>query len=410
MEKSKIKTRKIIRLYWALSAAETLASSLVVATCFMFFIERGLNLFEVNIVILATVVTTFLFEVPTGAIADIFGRKVSCVCAYLMVALGLFIYAISNSLPAFIIAATIEAIALTLLSGAFEAWLVDNLEHNSYDGSLTPIFAKENQITLIAGIVGVLIGSFLADNNSALPWLIGSFAMFLIGIAAAIFIKEEYFIKQNVSFKTGFESMKETMRTSVKYAKDNKAVRFVLLTGVLLAFAIQAPAAQYQPLFSQFVPNKMWLGYLWATMSIAAFGGARLSLWFSSKFENQKSAMVLLQIMIGLGIFLSGTLAIFPIALAAFVTFLFWMFASGILNPIRKEYLNKNISSQERATIISLLSMTATIGSAIGLILGGLLANHLSISVAWMFSGAALIILTLLIMRNGKRNNEWSDS
>lgn len=410
MEKSEIKTRKIIRLYWALSAAETLAKSLVVATCVIFFIERGLNLFEVNIVILATVVITFAFEVPTGAIADLFGRKVSCVCAYFMVALGLFIYAISNSLPAFIIAATIEAIALTLLSGAFEAWLVDNLEHHAYKGNLTPVFAKEDQITLIAGIVGVLIGSFLADNDSALPWLIGSFAMFLIGIAAAILMKEEYFVKQNVSLKTGIGSMKETMRTSAKYAKDNKAVRFILLTGILLAFAIQVPAAQYQPLFSQFVPNKMWLGYLWATMSIAAFGGARLSPWFSSKLENRKSALILLQIMIGLGILLSGAFAIFPMALAAFVAFLFWMLASGILSPIRKEYLNKNISSRERATIISLLSMTATIGSAIGLLLGGLLAKYISISIAWVFSGAALIILTLLVMRNSKRNNEWSDS
>ena len=253
MEKSEIKTRKIIHLYWALSATETLAKSLVVATCVMFFIERGLNLFEVNIVILTTVVIIFIFEVPTGAIADIFGRKASCVCAYFMIALGLFVYAISNSLPAFIIAATIEAIALTLSSGAFEAWLVDSLKYkayetwladnleyktfeawlvnNSYEDSLTPIFAKEDQITLLAGVIGVLIGSFLADSNSALPWFIGSFAMFLIGIAAAIFMKEEYFVRQNVSFKTGIGSIKETMRASAEYAKDNKAVRFVLLTG-----------------------------------------------------------------------------------------------------------------------------------------------------------------------------------
>ncbi len=256
----------------------------------------------------------------------------------------------------------------------------------------------------------MLIGSFLADSDSALPWFIGSFAMFLIGIAAIIFMKEEYFVKQNVSLKASVRSIKETIRTSMRHTKSNKEVRFVLLMGVLLAFAIQSPAAQYQPLFSQFVPNKMWLGYLWAMMSIAAFGGARLSLWFSSKLQNRKNAIVLPQIMIGLGIFASGAFAIFPIALAAFVAFLFWMFASGILKPIKKEYLNRNISSRERATVISILSMTSTIGSATGLLLGGLLAKHLSISVAWMFSGAALIILTLLIMRNGKRNNEWSDS
>ncbi len=152
MEESEIKTRKTINLYLALSAAETLASSLVVATCFIFFIEHGLNLFEVNIIILTTVVIIFIFEVPTGAIADIFGRKASCVCAYFMIALGLFIYAISDSLLAFVIAATIEAVALTLLSGAFEAWLVDNLEHSSYKGKLTPIFATEDQLILIAGL------------------------------------------------------------------------------------------------------------------------------------------------------------------------------------------------------------------------------------------------------------------
>ena len=409
MENLKIKSveaEKVIHLFWRLSAAKAFAGSLFVATCVLFFIERGINLFEVNIIILTTAIITFVFEVPTGAIADLFGRKVSCVCAYFMLALGLFIYAISNSLFGFVIAATIEAVAFTMLSGALEAWFVDSLDHNSYEPKKTGIYAVNNQIEIIAGIVGVLIGSFLSGKDSALPWFLASSVMCMVGIVAIIFMKEDYFVKQNVSFKTGIGSMKETMKTSVKYVRNSRTVRFVLLTGMLLAFVIQAPNAQYQPLFIQFVPNKMWLGYLWTAMSIAAFGGSRLSVWFSSKLENRRKELISLQVTMGLGIFLAGVFAIFQIILATFVAFLFWIFVERILIPIRKDYLNENISSQERATIISLMSMTATTGSAVGLLLGGLLAKHFSIPVAWIVAGAMLMILTLLLMKNGNNKIE----
>ena len=92
LESESVEAKKIIRLYMVLNAIESLASSLVVATCVMFFIERGLNLFEVNIVILVGVVVVFIFEIPTGAIADIFGRKISCICGYFMAAFGFFVY------------------------------------------------------------------------------------------------------------------------------------------------------------------------------------------------------------------------------------------------------------------------------------------------------------------------------
>ena len=73
------KINKTIRIFLLLNTLFVLAISFMVATEIIFLMERGLNLFEINIVSLVTVIIVFTFEIPTGIIADTYGRKVSFV-------------------------------------------------------------------------------------------------------------------------------------------------------------------------------------------------------------------------------------------------------------------------------------------------------------------------------------------
>lgn len=400
--------KKIIRLYLFLAGGEALATSLASAIFVIFLIERGgLDLFEVSIVFLASAGTVFVLEIPTGVIADVFGRKSSCVCSYFLTAIGLFVFAISNSLSAFVVAAIILATRSALISGASEAWLVDSLKHNSYSGNLRSILIKENQMIYSAGIVGVLAGSFLADKDIIFPFVIGGFVVLLVGIVAAILMKEEYFVRKKFSFKTGIQSMKETVRISIAYGRNNKAVRFILLMGLMQTITVKISIVQYQPFFFQFFPNKASLGFLWVTLAIAAIAGTTLSSWFLSKLRNPRRALVTLQMAIGLGVLTAGasaillpSLIVLPIALLAF---LLSSFARGAFTPINGEYLNKNIPSKERATLTSFESMACGIGSAVGLIFGGCIAEMFSISIVWILAGGLLIVFSLIMRNNNKR-------
>ena len=395
-----IEAKKTIDLYILLNTMTILSMSFFAAIFYLFLKEHGLGIPEINAIFFVGMITIFIFEIPTGVIADVFGRKVSYVCSCFLMTLSLLIYAVSDSFSVFLIAATFHGVSQTLSSGAFRAWLVDSLIHNGLPVPIktTSIDIKKKQIGYSVGIIGALFGSFLADKNIALPWIASILVMFSAGIIAIIFMKEEYFHKKKLSLVEKVKSKRGMVRASIKYTRNNKAVKFLLLMGLLQSFAIQAPLIQYQLFFEQFLPNKTALGFLWSAAAIFVVVGATLSARLLLKLENNhKKTLALSQIGIGLGILLLGILP-FPFSLLAF---LFWKLTVGIFEPINDEYLNQNIPSESRATLISFQAMAFSVSMGVGLIFSGLMSKYFSIPTMWVILGGVLIILTLLLMKNG---------
>ncbi|MCK4524960.1 MAG: MFS transporter [Candidatus Andersenbacteria bacterium] len=418
--------KKIINLYLTLSTFKVFAGSLFVATYVIFFMQRGIDLFEISIIHLALYGSIFLFEIPTGVISDVFSRKISFVCSCFLMSIGMLIFAFANTLEYFVIAAIIYGIGIALESGSFEAWLVDSLDHKLYKNS-DSVFAKVSLLTKTFAIFGVIFGAFLASENVMFPWILGSVIVLIVGILATIFMKEEYFKGGNNSVKENIVLTKRTMSRSIKCIKTNEAIRLLMVLVFVQSFVL-AVIIQWQPLFKHYLQNQSSLGFISAGSFIAVGLGATVCLMIIprennssglflsgslrniinkiakkidnnlySKLQNKKNILIISQIVIGLGIFISGASNIFPIVLIAF---LFYNFAEGIFNPISRGYLNENISKEERATLISFVSMTNSIGLSVGLIFSGIIAQQLSISIAWIISGGLLIISTLVITIN----------
>ncbi|MBI4532079.1 MAG: MFS transporter [Candidatus Latescibacteria bacterium] len=326
----------------------------------------------------------------------------SYVCSCFLLAAGMFLYAASRSFWGFALAEATAAVGATFASGAFQAWLVDRLRHHGYSGSLSRVFAREQQITHSAGIVGALAGAALAEKNIILPWIAGGCIMTIAGILAVTLMKEEYFVRQAFSFTNGLHSMRDTIQISAQYSMRSKVVRFILCLGTIQFFAIQAPNMQWQPFFAQFLPSKTGLGIVFGGIALCLIIGSTLSTWFLQKLRDETTSLVVSQIVIGLGVLLTPTLHLLPIALSAF--FLHEV-ARGVFRPLKDVYLNDNIPSKERATLLSCESISHHIGGMIGLVVSGFVAEYLSIQAAWWLAGGILIGATLLLIRNPRRRS-----
>lgn len=362
----------------------------------MFLMAKGLNLLEINLVNFVFFGTLFIFEIPTGAFADVFGRKLSFVISCFLFAIGLIIYAYATSFWWFALGETISAIGATFSSGAFQAWLVDRLEILEYKGSINKVFAREQQIRSATGIIAALLGAFLADKNLSLPWIFAGCIMFAAGILAMIFMKEENFVRKQFSFFDGFRAMKETIQNSARYGMRNNVVRFIIIMGFVQYFAVQAPNMEWQPFFGHFVSQKKNFGFVYMGISIALIIGSALAPKFLNVIKNEKNALCIAQLIIGLGIcitILCNTLV------PAITIFLFHEIARGLFVPVKDAYLNDNIPSKERATLISFESISHHLGGMIGLLISGALAQYLSMRYAWIFSGITLIVSTLTFLK-----------
>jgi len=103
------------------------------------------------------------------------------------------------------------------------------------------------------------------------------------------------------------------------------------------------------------------------------------------------------QVIIGAGILFTVVFKSVPIALSMF--FIHEM-ARGLFRPLKDVYLNDNIPSKERATLISFESISHHLGGMVGLVFSGFVAEKINIPTAWILSGGVLIVSTLLLLKN----------
>ena len=391
--------KETVRQYLLLQATVNFGISFISAFYVTFLLAKGLNLFQVNLVNFFFWTTLFVCEMPTGAFADVFGRKLSFVLSCLLFGMGMLVYGFANSFWGFVAAEMISAVGQTFSNGAFQAWLIDRLRHQGFKGSFTKIFARRHMINGVVGMVSAILGAFLGSINMSLPWFVGGSVMIFAGCLAILYMREEEeFKRTRFSFGSGLRRMLEVVTSSITYARGNVAVRFILIATVTLSFAVQAPNMQWQPFFREYLTSQSALGYVKAVISVFFMLGAFVVHKLIHKIADERRAILLVQISAGLGI---GATVLFQSFVPALGVFLLHEIPRGMFDPLRESFLHDNIPQDRRATIASCASVANHIGGMIGLLASGAMAQYLSLPTAWIVSGLVLVVSTLMFFRNG---------
>ncbi|MFA7193938.1 MAG: MFS transporter [Candidatus Paceibacterota bacterium] len=384
---------KTIKEYYLLVFLNSASMGFIASTYAMFLISNGLNLFQVNLVNFVFFLTLFIAEIPTGAFADVFGRKKSYLMSRLIMLCGFLVYYFSNNFAGFITAEFVIAVGCTFASGAFRAWFVDKLKHHGYTESLRNIFSRSAQISQLAVVAAGLFGAWISDISIKLPFVC-SIITFGISFVVAIFLKEDYFVPQKFSFRDGFDAMKNTVKSSINYGVKNKNVRFVLLVVMVMVFSVQPLNMYWQPFFAENLSGRTELGFVFVGIPLSLMLGAFFVPRLLKFIPNEKLALSFSQIGIGLMVVVTSLIG-FP---ASLVMFFAHEVFRGMFNPLKDAYLHDQIPSKERATIESFDSMFHHFGGAVGLLVSGFLAVRLGIHWTWFSFGSFLIAFTVLVI------------
>lgn len=393
-----IMKEKVVRQYILFSTLFTVSGSITFATYVTFLQANGLTLLQVNLVNTVFFVTLFASEIPTGAFADIFGRKRSFVLACTFWGIGHLIYGLTHTFWTFLVAEMISALGFTFMSGAFKAWLVDSLIHRGYQGSNLKVFSRTQFYSQVFGAVSGIIGSHLAAHSLQLPWFAGALIAGILALMAQITMKEEYFVPKEFSFKKGFWMMKDTAVSSIRYGINDKTVRFILVVNFVQIFAVQVINMFWQPFFGNQGVSKVNFGYIMAGGALSVAVGGCIASSLASQ-DKEKKIIMTSQISVGIFIILTAVASGLPLIL---ILFLLHEVGRGFWGPMKDRYLHERIPSSERATIDSFCSISPDIGGAIGLVISGVIAEYGGIPLSWIFSGFVLIVGALLVARNGK--------
>lgn len=377
----------------------------------LFLRAAGLDLLEVNLINCFYMGSIVLFEVPTGMLADRYGRKASFVVSCFVYSVSMFLYYKSGSFAMFVLAEVLGAIAASFYSGAFEAWMVDSVMHQDSKFDFEKVFVVSGILDNLGLALGTVLGAYFGKNNLALPWLMSSVSIALVGFAGMRLIREDYFAycKTGNSSETGWlvtalSRIKRNFilfKESVVYTISNQSILFIVLAGVLFNFACMAPNMYWQIVFSSFDVGVDRLGIIhMGSIGMIVLGSLILK-QVSARVKKQKHVIVCALAVFAFGLLLAvkdGTIAI------TLIGFYVHEFARGLYKPMQKKYINARLESRFRATWLSCDSMYSKIGALAGLLLSGFLAKYYSVSLSWLVS--ALVILFFLPFLYSMKNEE----
>jgi len=386
------------RTYYGIFALYNFSWSFLGPVYALFLLSRGLDLFEINVVLATYLITSFAFEVPTGALADLAGRKTSFLlsCVVRMAAFGLYAY--SSSFPRFILAEFIDAIGSTLASGALEAWAVDGMHAEGQQRPPDRFFARAQMLSRTVMIVSGVTSGYLGDYDLTLPWLVAVGGFACTGVVATISMHEPQRVA-SAGWRGLHRSLGRTAREGMRIVW--RAPVLLLLCGITLvaSFGVMPIQMLWQPRMQQVTGQGVWImGWIWALLNIAAVAGSavipRLLIWVRRERVLAAAALWRAAMLVVAGT--AGT------ASPAVGGLLLQEVSTGLSEPLIQAWMNEHITAERRATVLSVRAMCFTLGGAGGLVCLGLIARDVGMSTAWVLAAFAIALTTAGFVRLGR--------
>jgi MFS family permease len=403
--------RRIQRTYLTLILGNTIAASFIWGINTLFLLDAGLSnleAFTANAFFTAGMV---IFEVPTGVVADTWGRRVSYLLGTITLAgstlLYYFLWVVESPFWAWAVVSVLLGLGFTFFSGAVEAWLVDAMVWAGYDGDLEAVFGRGQMVSGVAMLSGSVAGGVIAQVTSlGVPFLLRvGVLLVMFGVAFRLMF-DRGFTPEKGSSPLG--AMRHVFVTSLDGGLRNPPVRWVMLAAPFTAgVGIYAFYAMQPYLLELWGDPEAYsiAGLAAAIVAGSQIVGGYLAPRIRALFHRRTSPLILGTSASALVLLLLGFTDAFWVALFLLVV---WGMIFAALMPIRQAYLNGMIPSQQRATVLSFDSLMGNTGGVVIQPVLGKSADVYSYSTSYVI-GAAIEILAVPLLFLSRREKSPSD-
>jgi MFS family permease len=361
-------SRHIQRVYLILLLLHTLAASFIWGINTLFLLDAGLSnaqAFAANAFFTAGLV---LFEVPTGVIADIRGRRLSYLLGTLTLTISTVLYLlmwrITAPFWAWAAASALLGLGFAFFSGAVQAWLVDALKASRFTGQLDSVFARGEIVEGVAMLTGSVAGGYLAQvTNLGIPYALRAAVLALTFVLAFILMRDVGFTPKRTN--TPFREVKNVLSGAVTYGLRNPPVRWVMLASVFTdGVSIYAFYAA-QPYLLQLYGDARAYGI--AGLAAAIVGGAQIGggllVPHLARGFGRRTSVLLTAVLLSAVIL--AIIGLIPRLGVAIVLLVLWGLVFATVMPVRQAYVNGLIPSEQRATVLSIDSLMGSSGGVV---------------------------------------------
>jgi len=370
----------------------------------------GLTPVQLILVGTALEISAFVFEVPTGIVADVYSRRLSIIIGYVLMGMG---FLVEGFFPAFLpilLAQIIWGLGYTFTSGATQAWISDEVGEEAAN----KLFLRGTQVGLFASLIGMGLAMLIGANNVALPIQVGALGVVLIGITLMIIMPETGFHPTPREDRNTWQHMWHTFRQGTQAVRSRPRLMNIVFIGLFYGLYSEG----FDRLWVKHLLDNFELPVLFGKNQVAFFAalrvaGAVLTILAVRFVERRVDATSPLAI--GRAVLL--VTAVISVALIGFALSPFLVLGLGLYllinvlrnvqEPLQKGWINQKLDPQVRATVHSMFGQVDAIGQVMG---GPVVAGIASVGsaiAALVTSGMLLTPALFFINRaNSQSKNE----
>jgi MFS family permease len=403
-------TDRLTRQFVLLRALRWLPVGLVLPFIVITPEARGLSIGEIGAVFAVHSVVLIALEVPSGALADTVGRRRVMLAGAVLTVVSLLLFAVAQSIIAFMASVGLLAAGRALISGSLEAWYVDSLRLLDPSAPLTRGLSRGTAAegiamalgALVAGGLVTLAGSGEGGDGTLSGYSVAALAGALAGVAYLVAIaalvhespgqRHAAAAGASIGRRAGV-----VFATARREFAESVVVRVVVITGVALGMSFTAVELLWQPRLADLLTGPGSHGFAFGGLGAAAMVAVALGAALSARLNRRLGVRVGYVLALAFAAVCVALLGA-PQSAAGFVlVYLLAYLGMGLAEPMHFELLNDAVGATARATLISAESLATQAGALVANLSVGLLASSRGPALAWALAGTLLTVTALAV-------------
>jgi len=359
--------------------------------------QRGLSLAQAAIIDTTFFIAAALGELPTGIVADTFGRKTSLVTGAALLAVGMLAWAFAPTMPLIMLAYVVLALGNNFLTGADDAFFYESLQRTGRADDYPRLVGRVSATMLGALALGNVASGLLATIDLLVPFLIAGLS-FLILLGIVLTFKEPQAEEQ--SGGQARKPYREIVQKSIALMRDRPTLRYPMLYLALVPVA----SLIMETLFLQ--PQAVALGVPIAGVGVVVMAG-QLTNMAGSSWSHRIQArfgegrvLYAAPVLIVASLIVLAALQVLPaLLLVAVISFL-----TAVVQPLLMRRIQHEVADEIRATMLSMQSLMFTVLLALSQPTLGLIADHSGLPAAYLGLAGGLSILLLFLFGKSRQH------
>jgi MFS transporter, DHA3 family, tetracycline resistance protein len=399
---------RFVYLFIEFSASAFFAMMFVVTSLYEATVA-GLTPVQLILVGTTLEVSAFLFEVPTGIVADVYSRRLSIIIGYVLMGTGFLVEGFFPSFLPILLAQVIWGLGYTFTSGATQAWITDEVGEDNAN----KLFLRATQVGLFAALIGMGLAALVGANNVALPLQVGGIGVILIGVTLVFVMPETGFHPTPREDRNTWQHMWHTLRQGTDAVRSKP--RLMSIIGVGLFYGIYSEG--FDRLWVKHLLDTFELPVIFGDNQVAFFAALRFAATvltiFAVRFVEKRvdtgSPIAIGRAMLIVTGLISVSLigfALSPILLLSLGLYLSIAVFRDIAGPLQTAWVNKKLDSQVRATVHSMFGQVDAIGQVMG---GPIVAVIAAVSSAVTSLVTSGLLLTPALFFVSRANSQSAD-